>query len=97
MRVKNPNPNLNPNPRPNPKPKPNPHPKPKPKPNLNLGVITEGGRFYRLIAAGWTPPTRGSATFTTVTDLQTEVEIKVVALDASGSTSLGSFTLAPNL
>jgi len=32
-------------------------------------------------------------------DLQTEVEIKVIALDASGSASLGSFTLsgiAPN-
>jgi hypothetical protein len=32
-----------------------------------LGVVTEGGRFHSLIAAGWTPPTRGSATFTTVT------------------------------
>jgi len=68
-----------------------------------LGVVTEGSRFHALIAAGWTPPARGSATFTTVTDLQTEVEIKVVALDPSGSASsqasLGSFTLsgiAPN-
>lgn len=32
-----------------------------------LGVVTEGGRFHSLLAAGWSPPTRGSATFTTVT------------------------------
>ena len=34
-----------------------------------------------------------SATFTTVTDNQTEVEIKVVALDAAGPVTLGSFIL----
>ena len=32
-----------------------------------LGVVTEGGHFHSLIPAASLPPTRGSATFTTVT------------------------------
>ena len=58
-----------------------------------LGVLTQGGAFHCLIPAASLPPARRSATFTTVTDNQTEVEIKVVALDAAGPVTLGSFIL----
>ena len=59
-----------------------------------LGVATVGGGFQCLIAQGTAPPTQRAAVFTTVEDGQTEVAIKVLALDRGKTDLLSSFELA---
>ena len=59
-----------------------------------LGVRTQGGGFHPLIPAGSVAPARGSAIFTTTSDHQSTVAIKVIALVAGKPEPLGSFELS---
>ena len=59
-----------------------------------LGVRTVGGGFHALIHANSTPPVRGTAVFTTTSDEQPDVAIKVLAqVGATEYEDLGSFDL----
>ena len=60
-----------------------------------LGVRTVNNGFHTLIPASAAPPARGAAVFTTTSDGQTEVAIKVLAeLPGGHYEPLGSFELA---
>jgi len=63
---------------------------------LSLGIETLGGVFTRLIDRNTTIPTRKSQIFTTASDNQTSVEVKVYQGEreiASHNRSLGTFAL----
>eukprot|EP00026_Physarum_polycephalum_P000820 Phypoly_transcript_00821.p1 GENE.Phypoly_transcript_00821~~Phypoly_transcript_00821.p1 ORF type:complete len:552 (-),score=108.75 Phypoly_transcript_00821:336-1991(-) len=63
---------------------------------LSLGIETLGSVFSRLIPRNSTIPTRKSQTFSTATDGQTQVEIKVLQGEremAADNQMLGRFTL----
>jgi molecular chaperone DnaK len=64
---------------------------------LSLGIETLGGIFTRLIEKNTTIPTRRSQVFTTASDNQPSVEVKVVQGEreiAAHNRTLGTFTLA---
>jgi molecular chaperone DnaK len=62
---------------------------------LAVGVQTQGGLLHVLLPRGVALPASRSAVFTTCEDAQTEVAIKVLALDAADDAILlGSFELA---
>lgn len=63
---------------------------------LSLGVEVRGGLFERIIPRNTTIPTRASKDFTTATDGQTEVQIRVFQGErerADGNELLGEFVL----
>ncbi len=63
---------------------------------LSLGVETKGGIFTKLIERNTTIPTRKSQIFTTASDSQSSVEIKVLQGErtmAADNVSLGTFML----
>jgi hypothetical protein len=62
---------------------------------FSLGIEASGGHFVTLIAQGAAVPARGCTSFTTVTDRQRAVEIRVLRHAGARSTTLvGRFLLA---
>jgi len=62
-----------------------------PMTNFTLGAQVVGGRFYTMIRAGARIPAQGKQTFTTTCDDQTNVDIVVIAKNASSALELGHF------
>jgi molecular chaperone DnaK len=70
---------------------------------LNLGIETENGSFTPVVGGDWVRPARGSLIFTTFTDNQTRIKVRVLqgesdrAVDNRGLAKLELTGITPAL